>query len=124
MQLISQRFAFDQFKHKEAFSLGLFESVDGAYVGVIEGGQEFGLTLETLHSVGIAGEEIGQERKGDLAAQRKIVGEEDLAHASPAKLFTDSIVAKGLADHVGQILHIDGQCNAATRTSRVKVGRL
>ena len=51
-----------------------------------------------------------------------IVGQEGSPHASPG--VADSIVAKGLADPEGQFLHIDSQGNAATRTSRVKAGRL
>jgi hypothetical protein len=66
---------------------------------MIERGEEFGLTLEASYSFGIACEQIGQELEGNLTAQGKVIGQEDLAHASAAKLFTNSIVAQRLPNH-------------------------
>jgi hypothetical protein len=44
-----------------------------------------------MHPEGISGR--------PFAAQGKVVGQEDFSHASPAQLFTDSIVAQRLIDH-------------------------
>ena len=72
---------------------------DGGDVGVIERFQQPGLALEAGHSFGIARECFGKELERNLAVQVEVVGHLDFAHASAAKLFTDSIVPQRFADH-------------------------
>ena len=72
---------------------------DGGDVGVIERCQQPGLALEAGHPFGIAYECVWKEFQRNLAVQVEVVGHVDFAHASAAKLFTDSIMAQRFSDH-------------------------
>jgi hypothetical protein len=78
---------------EEAFVFGLLKPVDRGDVGVIERRQELGFALEAGHSFGIACERLGKELERDLSIQIKVIGQLDFAHASAAKLFTNSIMS-------------------------------
>ena len=81
------------------FDLVFADVVDGADVGMIEGGGGAGLAAETLEGLGIAGDFIGQEFEGDEALQAGVFRFVDDAHAATAELFDDAVVRDGLANH-------------------------
>ena len=78
---------------KEIGSAGFFNPIDRSDVGMIERRQHLGLALEADHSLWIARERVGKELERDLAVQREVIGQVDLAHASMAKFFNHPIMA-------------------------------
>ena len=66
---------------------------------MVERGGGARLALEPLAPVGIAGELLRQNLEGDPSLQPDVVGEVDLAHASLAEHFDNSVVPEGGADH-------------------------
>jgi len=72
--------------------------IDGADVGVIEGGGGFGFAAETFEGLAVAGGFFGEEFEGDEAVQASVFGLEDDAHAAATELFEDTVVGDGLTD--------------------------
>ncbi len=64
---------------------------------MVQGSQEFCLTLKAGHSLRIACEYVWQELQGDLAVQGKILGKVDITHTALAYLLQDPIVGNLLA---------------------------
>ena len=73
--------------------------VDGADVGMVEGGRGLGLTPETLQSLAVLGHVFGQELESHKAMQPGVLGLVDDTHPAAAQLLDDAIVRDGLADH-------------------------
>jgi hypothetical protein len=73
----------------------VFKSVDGADVGVVEGGEDLGFASEAGETVGIGGEGFGEELDGDLAAEFGIGGAPDFAHAALAEFGGDAVMGDG-----------------------------
>ena len=73
--------------------------VDGAYVGVIEGGCRLGLPQKTLFGALIGGDFSGEEFNSDFPAKLLVLSQVDLAHAAASELFYDAVVRDGLSDH-------------------------
>jgi hypothetical protein len=80
--------------------LVLVDVVDGADVGVIEGGGGPGLALEALPGLGIGEGPFWEELEGHPAVEAGVHGLVDHAHAPAADLPADPVVGDGLADHV------------------------
>jgi hypothetical protein len=53
---VGQRWPLDQFEHERGVAVGLFEAVNDCDVGVTQGCQGFGFTLETSESVRVLSE--------------------------------------------------------------------
>ncbi len=79
----------------------LADVVNGADVGVVEGGGSPGLAPEPFQ--GLVGLEppLGQELQRDLAVQVCVLGLVDDGHAAAAQLLAHAVVRDGLADHWG-----------------------
>ena len=56
---ISQRRPFDEFEDQRVHGAGFFEAVDGADVGMIQGGEDLRFASEARKSLRIAGESVG-----------------------------------------------------------------
>ena len=70
--------------------------VDGADVGMVEGGGGAGFAAEALQSDGILGERFGEKFEGHGAAEFEVFGAIDDAHATAAELFDDAVMGDGL----------------------------
>ena len=59
-----------------------------------------GLSLapETLQSLGILGDLVGQELQSDKAVEASVLGLVDHTHPAAAELLDDAVVRDGLAD--------------------------
>ncbi len=77
----------------------LADVVNGADVGVVQGGGGLGFALEAAQGLRISGDLIGKEFQGDEAMEASVFGLVNHAHAATAQLFDDAIVGDGLADH-------------------------
>ena len=77
-----QRLAFDEFQDETADAGILDDAVDRRDVGVAERRQQPRLTLEPRDPIGAAGDLGRKDLDGDVAAEPRVVGAIDLAHAA------------------------------------------
>lgn len=97
--------AIEEFHGDEGFAVFLADVIDGADVGVIESGGGLGFALEARKSLGIAGDVVGEEFKGDETMKAGVFGFVDNAHAATADFIDDAVVGDGLTDKRGGFRH-------------------
>src|SRR4029079_7239628 len=73
--------------------------VDGADVGVVEGGGGTRLDAEEFDRLAIARQILGDELKSDRTSQPAVIGAKYHAHATSAELRDDAIVRDRFANH-------------------------
>ena len=73
--------------------------VDGADVGVVQGGRRFGLTPEALQCLTILSHVFRQEFESDETIEPGVFGLVNDTHAAAAQLFNNAVVGDSLADH-------------------------
>ena len=93
-----QRHAFQKFHGDEGMSVLLADFVDGADVGMIQGGSGARFAAETFEGLRIAGNVFGQKFQGDEAAEFSVLGLVNNAHAPAAQFFEDAIMRNRAAD--------------------------
>ena len=81
---LRERLALDQFEDEESQTLVFLEIVDGGNVGMIERGQNFGLTLEAAYAFGIVAELLGKNLDCDFALQLQVARGVNLSHPALA----------------------------------------
>jgi len=101
---VLERRALEEFHDDEGPAAFLADLVDGADIGMVEGGGSLRLTLKTGQSLRVFGDVIGQELEGDKAVEVQVLGLVNHAHATAAELFDDAVVRNGLVDHWGAML--------------------
>jgi len=72
--------------------------VDGADVGMVEGGGSAGFALEALERLAIFRKFLGQKLQGNASAEPGVFGLIHHAHTAATELL-DDVVGDGLADH-------------------------
>ena len=98
MQVL-QRHAVQKLHGDERLAVLLADFVDGADVGMVQGGGSLGFTLEALQCLGVSGHFVGQELQRNETAEVGVLGLVDHTHAAAAELLDDAVVRDGLADH-------------------------
>ena len=88
-----------KFHGDEGFAILLADVVDGANVGVIQGGSGLGFDLKTGEGMGTAGDLFRQELEGDETVKARVFGFVDDAHPSATELFDNAVMRDGLPDH-------------------------
>ncbi len=83
----------------ERLSIVLGDFVDGADVGMVEGGGCLCFTLEAGQGLGISGQFIGKKLQRYETMQREVFRLVDDAHPAAAEFLHDSVVRDGLTDH-------------------------
>jgi secreted protein with Ig-like and vWFA domain len=73
--------------------------INDANVGVVERGSGTSFSAETLQRLGIASHVVGQELKGDEAAELGVLSLIDHTHPTAAQLVNDATARDALADH-------------------------
>ena len=96
---VLQRQAVQILHGDERPSLLLPDVVNGADIGVIQGGRRLCFALEAGQRLRITANLLGQKFKGHEAVQACVLGFVDYPHATAAELVGDSIVGDGLTDH-------------------------
>ena len=91
--------AVEKFHGDEVAAFEFVNFVDGADVGVIEGGGGLRFALETFEGLRVAGKIFGEKFQRDETAELGVFGFIDDAHSAAAELFQDAVVGDGLADH-------------------------
>ena len=95
---VLQRQAVQKLHGDEGLAVLLADVVNGADVGMVQGGGGLGFALEAGEGLRVAGNFFGQEFQGDEAMQARVFGFVDDAHAAAAELLDDAVVRDGLAD--------------------------
>ena len=90
--------AFETFHGDEGLSVFFADIVDGADVGVVEGGGGFGFAAKTAEGLGIFGERVREKFEGDEAVEARVLRLVDDAHAAAAEHLGHAIVRDGLSD--------------------------
>jgi hypothetical protein len=73
--------------------------MNGANVGMVQGGGSAGFTSETFQWLRVLRQIFGQELQCHKAPKISVLGFVDHTHASSAEFFDDAIVRDGLVDH-------------------------
>ncbi len=112
-QEFAQVAALDVFQGHVRHTVGLADGVDLDDVGVGGLGDGGGLGLEALQGGGVGRQLRPKDLQGDLALQRDLFGEVNLAHAALAEMAQDVEVGQGSA---GQVEFAAGQSAGRRRT--------
>ncbi len=75
-------FALDQFHHESVGSVGLFQTVNGRNVLMVQGGEDFRFPLESGHSFRVGRERFGENLDGDVAIEPRVARAIHLPHAA------------------------------------------
>jgi len=97
--------AVEKFHGDEGLAVLFADVVDSADVVVIERGSGLRFTLKPSEGLRVARDVLRQKFQRDEAAQARVFGFVNDAHASAAEFFDDAIVRNGLADQRGRIWH-------------------
>src|ERR1700736_4561905 len=121
-----QRHAF-QILHSDERMVAVFaDFVDGANIGMIQGGSGTSLTTKSFERLRVSRQFIGQEFEGDEAAKLGVLGLVHDAHAAATQLFDDAVVGDGLADELGGCDHwlgiLSGHKGQGQRRTRYHCG--
>ena len=73
--------------------------VNGADVGMVQGGSGAGFAAEAFEGLRVAGEVVRKEFEGDMTAEANILRLVDNSHPSAAEFFQDAVMADGFTDH-------------------------
>ncbi len=106
--------ALEVLHRDEGLAVGVADFVDGADVGVVEGGGGFGFAAETFEGLGIAGERFGEEFQSDETVEERVLGFVDDAHSAATESFDDAEMRDGLSDERVWVGH--GRGNTISRT--------
>jgi hypothetical protein len=102
LNAIGEGRSFDKFHNQSVGSGGIFETIDGRDVGVIEGGEKFGFAAETGEAIVVDGDRSGENLQGYLAAEFAVEGAVDFAHSADAEQgihFMDANFRTGCEGH-------------------------
>ena len=111
-----QRLAFQELHHDEVLAFMRVDFVDGADVGMIQGGSSLGFPLKPLQLVSVLGHSFAEELQGDEPAQRGILRLVDHTHAAATELFQDLEMRNSLADFGHRSLRRGNSSTAVTAT--------
>jgi len=90
--------ALDELHGQEVDAFRLFDRVDGHDAGVVEGGERFCLTPESLEPLRARGHPGGQHLEGHVAPELRVGGAVDLTPPARADRGGNAVVRQLLAD--------------------------
>jgi len=96
---VLERVAVEIFHGNEGAAIVLADFVNGADVGMIQRGRGSRFEAEAFERLRIVGDVFGEELKGYEAAEFRILGLINYAHAAAAQLLDCAVVGDGLANH-------------------------
>jgi hypothetical protein len=97
---VLQRQSIEKLHHDEAFPVLLADFVDGADVGMVEGGSSTGFATETFQRLWVLRDIVGEKFKRDKATKRGVLRSVDDTHAPAAEFLDDAVVRDNLVDHL------------------------
>jgi hypothetical protein len=95
---LRQGLPLQQLHNDEVPAFVLLDRVNGADVGVIEGGSGARLALEALERLAVLGHFRGKKLQGHAAAELRILGFVHHTHAARAQLAENLVMQERLAD--------------------------
>jgi hypothetical protein len=99
---LRQRLAVDQFHRDEVHPLRLLDGVQGHDVRVVQPGDDLGLALEPLQTLGVAGPLFGQDLDRNFPIEGGVDRAPHFAHPAGADLGGQAVVKQALSDFDGQ----------------------
>ena len=104
-----QRAALQILHGDEGAAVLLADVMNGADVGMIQGGRGSSLALEPAQRLPVASQVVRQELERHEATEPGVLRFVDHAHAAAAELLDDAVVGEGLADQgVGALWRVVG----------------
>ena len=94
-----QLVAVDVLHRHEVLAVGLLYRVHGDDVGMIEGGDRLGFSLETLLLLGAQAEVRRQDLQRHASAEPSVLGQVDFPHAASPERLEDVVVTERAANH-------------------------
>src|SRR5690348_13979597 len=88
---VLERCTIEKLHGNEGFTLMHPDLVDGANVGMVQGGSRARLAAETLQRLRIFSQVFRQELKGDEAAKLRVLGLVYHTHSATAQLLYDAV---------------------------------
>src|SRR5262245_15814317 len=82
LNALSESLAFDQLEHEKSCTFRFLEIVDRSDIGVVQGCENFGLSLKPAHPICVARELIGQDFDRNVALQFRIARTIHLTHSA------------------------------------------
>ena len=115
---VLQRLAVEKLHGDEGLAVLLADFIDGADVGMIQGGSGLRFALKSLQRLRVLGDISGRNFRATKRPQPRVLGLVDHAHAAAAEFFDDAVVRDGLADHSGEpLLRVASSYGAGIRSS-------
>ena len=103
--VVFESLAFEQFHGDEGTAFKFADIVDGANIGVIQGRGGARFTAKAFDGLRVLRNIVGQEFQGDVAAETRVFGFVDHAHATAAE-FSEHVVVRNIAaNHRGSVGH-------------------
>ena len=96
---VLQRDPVEKLHGDEGLAVLLANVVNGADVGMIQGGSGLGLALEAGQGLRVAGDFLGQKLEGHKTMKPRVFRLIDHAHTAAAQLLDNAVVRNGLSDH-------------------------
>ncbi len=97
--VLLQAFAVELLHHDERVPVIVFNTVDGADIGMVQLRGCPRLAGKALQRFGIAGQIFWDELQGDVPPQLEVLALVDNAHTTAPKLAKDAVMGYLLADH-------------------------
>src|SRR5208337_3397478 len=112
--------SIQEFHHEEGAAVLLADVINGADVGVIQGGSGPRLPLETCERLRVVSDFVRQKLQGHEPVQSDVLGLVNHAHSATTQLLDDAVMGDGLADkgttaiwRLFALLKSEGACRRA-----------
>ena len=96
---VLERLSLHHLHRDERTPFVLADFVDGADVGMVEGGGGLCFALESFQRLSGCNQFLRKELQGDMAFEAQILRLIHHAHSAAAKLFQDPVMRNGFANH-------------------------
>ncbi len=99
-----ERLALEEFHHDEDLAFVAADFMNGANVGVVEGGRSAGFALEAFQRLLVVGQIFGEKFQRNETSQSGVFGLVNNAHPAATQLFENAVVRDRTTNHSGQLL--------------------
>src|SRR4029077_7243240 len=96
---VLESLALEQLHGNERTAFELSNIVNGADVGMIEGGCSTRFATESLDSLSVLGDVLGKKFQGNTTAEPRVLSFVDHSHSAAAQFFQDAVVGDGPANN-------------------------
>src|SRR5215469_174430 len=104
--LVLQYDAIDELHGDKGLPIELSDVINGANIGMVQGGGSLCFTLEASQGQRIASNIVRQEFESDETMQARVLGLINHSHSATTQLLDDPVVRDGLIDHWAEMLDL------------------